>query len=398
MSFLTVTRSLYLMRQLSFSLLLILLLTGCPDSDQPTDPNGGPVAYQTENAFPNLSFSQPLFLTNAGDGSNRLFVVEQGGTIRVFDNDESTSSMSTFLDISGSVSSGGERGLLGLAFHPNYESNGYFYVNYTDGSGDTMISRFEVSDNDPDQADPSSEDLVLQYDQPEGNHNGGHISFGPDGYLYIASGDGGGGGDPYDNGQDPSTLLGNILRIDVDGASNGNNYAVPPDNPFVDNDQDYREEVFAYGLRNPWRFSFDSDNGRLFAADVGQNQYEEIDLIESGGNYGWNIMEGAHCYNSDSCDQSGLILPIWEYDHGVGQSITGGYVYRGPSLSGLTGHYIYGDFSSGKIWALDVSDTEDPSNSELIDTDFSISSFGTDADNELYICSFNGNIYKLVEE
>ena len=170
----------------------------------------------------------------------------------------------------------------------------------------------------------------------------------------------------------------------------------PPDNPYVG--MPGRDEIWAIGLRNPWRFSFDSDNGRLFAADVGQNQYEEIDLIESGGNYGWNIMEGAHCYNSDSCDQSGLILPIWEYDHGVGQSITGGYVYRGPSLSGLTGHYIYGDFSSEKIWALDVSDTEDPSNSELIDTDFSISSFGTDADNELYICSFNGNIYKLVEE
>ncbi|HKL19219.1 MAG TPA: PQQ-dependent sugar dehydrogenase [Halalkalibaculum sp.] len=391
------------MRQLSLSLLLILLLTGCPGSDQPTDPNGddpptGPVTYQTENAFPNLSFSQPLFLTNAGDGSNRLFVVEQGGTIRVFENDASTSSMSTFLDISGRLSSGGERGLLGLAFHPNYESNGYFYVNYTDGNGDTMISRFEVSVSNPDQADPSTEDPVLQYDQPYSNHNGGHIAFGPDGYLYIASGDGGSGGDPDNNGQDPSTLLGNILRIDVDGASNGNNYAIPPDNPFVDNNQGYREEVYAYGLRNPWRFSFDSDNGRLFAADVGQNQYEEIDLIESGGNYGWNIMEGAHCYNSDSCDQSGLILPIWEYDHGVGQSITGGYVYRGPSLSGLTGHYIYGDFSSGKIWALDVSDTEDPSNSELIDTDFSISSFGTDADNELYICSFNGNIYKLVEE
>ncbi|MGK7369187.1 MAG: PQQ-dependent sugar dehydrogenase, partial [Candidatus Halalkalibacterium sp. M3_1C_030] len=249
-----------------------------------------------------------------------------------------------------------------------------------------------------DQADPNSETPILQYNQPESNHNGGHLSFGPDGYLYIASGDGGGGGDPYDNGQDPSTLLGNILRIDVDASSNGNKYAIPPNNPFVGNDQGYREEVYAYGLRNPWRFSFDSENGRLFAADVGQNQYEEIDIIESGGNYGWNIMEGAHCYNSDSCDQSGLILPIWEYDHSEGQSITGGYVYRGPSLNGLTGQYIYGDFSSGRIWALDVSDTDDPSNSELIDTDLNISSFGTDANNELYICSFDGNIYRLIEE
>ncbi len=390
------------MRLLILSILLSLLI-GCGDSDQPTDPNGddppnGPVTYQTEDAFPNLSFSQPLFLTNAGDASNRLFVVEQGGTIQVFENDASTSSKSPFLDISGQISSGGERGLLGLAFHPNYENNGYFYVNYTDGNGDTIISRFEVSGTDQNQADPNSETLILQYDQPYSNHNGGHIAFGPDGYLHIASGDGGSGGDPENNGQDPSTLLGNILRIDVDGAQNGNNYAIPADNPFVGNNQGYREEVYAFGLRNPWRFSFDSENGRLFAADVGQNQYEEIDLIESGGNYGWNIMEGAHCYNSDSCDQSGLILPIWEYDHSEGQSITGGYVYRGTSLSELAGQYIYGDFSSGKIWALDVSDIDNPSNSELLDTGLNISSFGIDADNELYICSFDGNVYKLTTE
>ena len=390
------------MRLLTLSILLSLII-GCSGSDQPTDPNGEnpptePATYTTEDAFPNLSFSQPLYLTDAGDGTNRLFVVEQGGTIRVFDNDASTASMSTFLDISGRISSGGERGLLGLAFHPNYENNGYFYVNYTDGSGDTIISRFEVSGTDPDQADPNSETLILQYDQPYSNHNGGHIAFGPDGYLYIASGDGGSGGDPENNGQDPSTLLGNILRIDVDGSQNGNNYAIPGNNPFVGNNQGYREEVYAYGLRNPWRFSFDSNDGRLFAADVGQNQYEEIDLIESGNNYGWNIMEGAHCYNSSNCDQTGLTLPIWEYDHGEGQSVTGGYVYRGSALSELVGLYIYGDFSSGKIWALDVSDTDNPSNSELLDSSFNISSFGTDADNELYICSFDGNIYSLVEE
>ncbi len=394
------------MRLLLLSVLLVFL-TGCPGSDQPIDPNGGngddpppePGGYQVEKAFPDLSFSNPLFLDHAGDGSNRLFVVEQGGTIEVFENDASTSNATVFLDISDRLVSGGERGLLGLAFHPDYENNGYFYVNYTaDNGGNTVISRFEVSADNPEQADPNSETILLEYDQPYSNHNGGHLAFGPDGYLYIASGDGGSGGDPDNNAQRPETLLGNILRIDVDGSSNGNNYAIPPDNPFVDNDQGYREEVFAYGLRNPWRFSFDSDNGTLLAGDVGQNQYEEIDIIENGGNYGWNIMEGEHCYNASSCDQSGLILPIWEYDHGEGQSITGGYVYRGQALNGLTGRYIYGDFTSGRIWALEFSDPENPTNTELIDSDLNISSFGTDADNELYICSFDGNIYRLVEE
>lgn len=396
------------MRLLFLSVLLVFL-TGCPGSDQPTDPNGNggnggdpppePGTYQVENAFPNLSFSSPLFLDHAGDGSNRLFVVERGGTIQVFENDASTSNATTFLDISDRLVSGGEQGLLGLAFHPDYENNGYFYVNYTDDSGgNTVISRFEVSGSDPNQADPGSETIILQYDQPFGNHNGGHLSFGPDGYLYIASGDGGSGGDPENNAQRPETLLGNILRIDVDGTSNGNEYAIPPENPFVGNDQGYREEVFAYGLRNPWRFSFDSESGQLLAGDVGQNQYEEIDIVENGGNYGWNIMEGEHCYQASSCDMSGLILPIWEYDHDVGRSITGGYVYRGPSLEGLTGRYIYGDFISGRIWALEFSDPENPTNIELINSDLSISSFGTDADDELYFCSFDGNIYQLVEE
>ena len=391
------------MRLLLLSVLL-LFLTGCPSSDQPMDPNGGdpptePGTYTVEDAFPELSFSQPLYLTNPGDGSNRLFVVEQGGTIRVFENDASTSNTTVFLDISDRLVSGGERGLLGLAFHPDYESNGYFYVNYTaDNGGNTVISRFEVSADDPDQADPNSETIILQYDQPYSNHNGGHLAFGPDGYLYIASGDGGSGGDPENNAQRPQTLLGNILRIDIDLSQNGNEYAIPGSNPFVDNNEGYREEIFAYGLRNPWRFSFDSETGTLLAGDVGQNQYEEIDIIENGGNYGWNIMEGEHCYNASSCDQSGLILPIWEYDHSEGGSITGGYVYRGPTLEGLTGRYIYGDFSSGKIWALEFSDPDDPTNTELIDSDLNISSFGTDADNELYICSFDGNIYRLVEE
>jgi len=364
------------------------------------DPPAEPGTYQVEDAFPSLSFSNPLYIDHAGDGSNRLFVVEQGGTIRVFENDPSTSDATVFLDISGRLTSGGERGLLGLAFHPNYENNGYFYVNYTDDDGaNTVISRFEVSAGDPVQADPNSETIILEYDQPFSNHNGGHLSFGPDGYLYIASGDGGSGGDPQNNAQTRENLLGAILRIDVDGSSNGNNYAIPADNPYVGNSEGYREEIYAYGLRNPWRFSFDSQNGDLIAGDVGQNEIEEIDLIENGGNYGWRIMEGTECFNpSSGCDQSGLELPIWEYSHDLGRSITGGFAYRGTELPGLEGWYIYGDFITGLIWALDYSDPDNPENIELVNSDLNISSFGTDADEELYICSFDGNIYKLVEE
>lgn len=397
------------MRLYLIFLLTVTLCTGFSCSSS-TDPNGGngnggngdpppePGTYQVENAFPNLSFSNPLYLDHAGDGSNRLFVVEQGGTIQVFENDPSTSNATTFLDISDRLTSGGERGLLGLAFHPDYENTGYFYVNYTtDNEGNTVISRFQVSSGDPDQADPNSETILLEYDQPFSNHNGGHLAFGPDGYLYIASGDGGSGGDPQNNAQNRSTLLGALLRIDVDGSSNGNEYAIPTDNPFAGNSEGFREEIYAYGLRNPWRFSFDSQNGDLLAGDVGQNAYEEIDIIESGSNYGWNIMEGNHCYDADTCDTDGLVPPVWEYSHDLGRSITGGYVYRGSALSRLTGRYIYGDFVTGIIWALEFSDPDNPTNTELVNSDLSISSFGTDADDELYICSFDGNIYKLVE-
>lgn len=385
-------------------LLLLLLITGYSCKNNSTDPDNGngnpppdPGSYQTESAFPNLSFDNPLYLTDAGDGSNRLFVVEQGGTIKLFESDAATSNHSTFLDISGRLVSGGERGLLGLAFHPDFENNGYFYVNYTADNPDRIvISRFRVSAGSADQGDPDSEVVLLEYNQPFANHNGGYITFGPDGYLYIASGDGGSGGDPDENAQNRTNLLGKILRIDVDGSEDGNNYAIPPENPFIGNSEGYREEIYAYGLRNPWRFSFDSQDGTLIAGDVGQNQIEEVDIIENGGNYGWDTMEGTECFEpSSGCDQSGLILPIWEYTHNLGNSITGGYVYRGPTLDELTGRYIYGDFGSGRIWALDISDPENPSNTELIDSDLNISSFGTDAENELYICSFDGQIYRL---
>ncbi|MEX0774010.1 MAG: PQQ-dependent sugar dehydrogenase [Balneolales bacterium] len=356
-------------------------------------------SYQTTEAFPDLSFTRPVDFQHSGDNTNRLFVVEQRGVISVFQNDATTSDKTVFLDISEQVDDeGNEEGLLGLAFHPDYETNGYFYVNYTAGNPDrSVISRFQVSPDGPEQADEASEQEILSFDQPYGNHNGGQVSFGPDGYLYIAVGDGGSGGDPENNGQDRTTLLGNILRIDVDNQEDGNNYAIPQDNPFAGNNEGYREEIYAWGLRNPWRFSFDSGNGRLWTGDVGQNAYEEINIIEKGKNYGWNIMEATHCYEpSSGCDQSGLELPIWEYDRSEGDiSVTGGFVYRGPTLAELTGQYIYADYASGRIWGLDYSDLDSPVNTELLEADFQISSFGVDQDNELYICGFDGNIYKL---
>lgn len=382
-----------------FSLMLLVLVGACTDAtDSGEEPEPSePSSYRVEGAFPELSFDRPLDLQHPGDGSNRLFVVEQHGVIKVFENESSTTEASVFLDITDRVTSGGERGLLGLAFHPDYESNGYFYVNYTTGDLRTVVSRFEVDSSNPDQAIKQSEIEIISFEQPYGNHNGGQLQFGPDGYLYIATGDGGSGGDPQGNAQDRSTLFGNILRIDVNGMEDGHNYAIPPDNPFVGNTEGFREEIFAYGLRNPWRFSFDAQEGTLWAGDVGQGAYEEIDIIKSGQNYGWNIMEGSSCYESDNCDQSDLTLPVIDYGRDQGQSVTGGYVYRGPTLGGLTGWYVYADFVSGRIWALDASNPDNPENIELLNTDLSISSFGVDANNELYICAFDGNIYRLVE-
>ncbi|MGD8427906.1 MAG: PQQ-dependent sugar dehydrogenase [Balneolaceae bacterium] len=391
------------MRYLVFSFLFFPLLS-CSNTNKAENNNDGQnqgsdaASYQTVEAFPSLSFDEPVDLQHAGDQSNRIFVVEKNGLIWVFQNEETTNSKSVFLDIRDRVDdSGSEEGLLGLAFHPDFENNGYFYVNYTASNPSrTVIARFKVSEQNADVADENSELQIMTYEQPYSNHNGGQLAFGPDGYLYIAVGDGGSGGDPQGNGQNRQTLLGSILRIDVDIQSNGDNYAIPPDNPFAGNSQNFREEIFAYGLRNPWRFSFDPDNGRLWAGDVGQNDYEEIDIIENGNNYGWNIMEGTHCYSpSSGCDTSGLTMPVIDYDHSQGISITGGYVYRGPTLSSLTGLYIYGDYGSGRIWSLDYSNPDAPVNTQLLRADFSISSFGVDENSELYICGFNGKIYKL---
>lgn len=380
-------------------LLSLFLFTGCQqDKKHQTDHT----SYKAVEAFPNLSFNRPVGLQYPGDGSNRLFVVEQKeGIISVFDNDSLTSDKTVFLDISDRIEGdGNEEGLLGLAFHPDYQTNGYFYVNYSASNPRrTVISRFEVSSDNPNRAVRETEQEILSYEQPYGNHNGGQLSFGPDGYLYIASGDGGSANDPQGNGQDRTTLLGAILRIDVNSRENGNNYAIPEDNPFVGNNEGFREEIYAYGLRNPWRFSFDAENGRLWAGDVGQGTYEEIDIIKKGGNYGWNIMEGSRCFEPENnCNKSELELPVWEYGRELGVSITGGFVYRGSTLLSLIGKYIYADYATGRIWSLDNSNSNDPINTQLIQVDFGVSSFGADQDNELYICGFDGKIYRLTQE
>lgn len=375
----------------------------CSEACTPTNGNGRPesvgVGYQVTVAFPKLSFTRPVDLQHANDNSNRLFVAEQRGIISVFKNDASASSKSTFLDIRDKVEdNGNEEGLLGLAFHPQYKTNGYFYVNYTARNPDrTVISRFRVSAYNPEVADPESEVVLLTFDQPYSNHNGGQVSFGPDGYLYIGVGDGGSGGDPKGHGQNLKTLLGSILRIDVNKQENGKKYAIPADNPFAGNKSGYKEEIYAYGLRNPWRLSFDPVTKKLWTGDVGQNAYEEIDIIEKGGNYGWNIMEGKHCFEpSRNCNQQGLKLPVWEYPRNEGVSITGGFVYRGPSLPELKGKYIYADYGSGKIWVLDATNVNNPVNTILVESNLNISSFGVDPKNELYICAFDGKIYRIV--
>ena len=348
--------------------------------------------------FHRLLFDRMIHLTHAGDGTNRLFLVLQPGQILVFLNVESVESPVVFLDIRDQVdSSGNEEGLLGLAFGPEYKIDGYFYVYYTASSPErSVISRFSVIPSDPNKADPDSELVILEVDQPADNHNGGNLIFGPDDYLYIGLGDGGGAGDPDENGQNKSTLLGTILRIDITASSSGERYRIPPDNPYTELDN-FRGEIWAYGLRNPWRFTFDKETGLFWVGDVGQNGYEEVDIVKRGGNYGWNLMEGFHCFPPliPVCDESELELPIVEYTHADGCSITGGYVYRGSRLESLYGAYVYGDFCSGKIWALRFDGSKVTEHIELIDSPLSISSFGEDEEGELYILSFDGRIYRL---
>ncbi|OGD45837.1 glucose sorbosone dehydrogenase [Candidatus Bathyarchaeota archaeon RBG_16_48_13] len=346
--------------------------------------------YGIQIAFSQLTFSNPVGICSAGDGSNSLFVVEQAGTIRVFQNAADAAASTVFLDITDRVLFSGEQGLLGLAFHPNFSSNGYFYVDYVEPNPTrTVIARYKTLAGNPNGADKASEFVILEIAQPFPNHKGGQLAFGPDGYLYIGLGDGGSGGDPLGNGQNRLTLLGKILRVDVNSPSSGRNYGIPADNPFVGNALGYREEIFAYGFRNPWRFSFDSATGKLWVGDVGQDQIEEIDVVEKGKNYGWNIMEGTLHYKGGN--QTGLELPVYEYNHSLGYAIIGGYVYRGSALPQLRGAYVYGDYGSGRIWALAANGT----NTLLVNSNLTISSFGIGENKELYGCAFDGKIYSL---
>jgi glucose/arabinose dehydrogenase len=339
---------------------------------------------------------RPNHLTYAGDGSGRQFVVEQPGRIRVIK--DGNLLPTPFLDIVSVVGSeANEQGLLSVAFHPDYAINGYFFVNYTNKDGDTTISRYQVSD-DPDLADPGSAKILLTIGQPYGNHNGGQILFGPDGYLYVGMGDGGAANDPHDNGQKLDTLLGKILRIDVD---NADPYGAPQDNPFI-NETNARPEIWSYGWRNPWRISFDSITGDMYIADVGQNKYEEVHVelagAPGGQNYGWRLMEGFHCFNPAECDPASLPveLPVTEYDHAQGCSITGGYVYRGANYPELTGTYLYGDYCSGLVWGLRLEADGSWSNAQLLPSNTNISSFGQDEAGEIYLIDHRGTIYQIV--
>jgi glucose/arabinose dehydrogenase len=390
-------------------LVLAAALPGCgggspSPSPSPTPPSsacadGEPVAGTPALALKTVAsgFVSPLDLRAAPGDKTRLFVVERGGRVRIVRNGQILPA--PFLDVSGRISAGGERGLLGLAFHPRYSENGRFFVNYTDPNGDTHISEFRVSPGDPDAADGASERVLLTVDQPFANHNGGSLAFGSDGMLYAGLGDGGSGGDPLGNGQNLATRLGKLLRLDVDGTS-----LAPPDNPFVGR-SGAAPEIWAYGLRNPWRFSFDAATGDLYIGDVGQDLYEEIDVEASprrgGEDYGWNVMEGTHCYNAGSCSTAGLTMPVLEYGHDAGCSVTGGVVYRGCRMPGYAGTYFYGDYCSAFVRSFRLqngaaSEARDWSNA-LGSGLSSISSFGVDAEGEVYILDLNrGTVNKIV--
>ena len=355
-----------------------------------------------QNAFPNLSFSSPIDFQIAKGLTDTMFVVERAGAIQRVPNDPETDEKLEVLDIRSRVATQGEGGLLGVAFHPDLMQNGYLFAHYTTSNPfRSVFARFETDPDDSKIFDADSEFILFEVDQPASNHNAGQIRFGPDGYLYIALGDGGGGGDPFEHGQDRTTLHGNILRIDVDNTDEGLNYAIPAENPFVDNEEGWREEIFAWGFRNPFRFSFDSETGKLWVADVGQSDREEVNIVEAGNNYGWSIMEGSICFPpSSECDTTGLELPVHEYGFSGGQSITGGFIYRGDEAPEQQGRYFYGDYVTGDLWSFDFDGEEAIDNRSIGEVSpFQLVCFGEDHDRELYMCLMNqGNIYRIVME
>lgn len=379
--------------------LILAMLVATSSVQCQSDKSSRPVAasIKTVNQWPQVSFNLPLDFQVMPGQTDRVAIVEQGGIILSLALSNQTAQPDTLLDIRDRINKEGwEEGLLGLAFHSDYAANGYLYVNYTAANPRrTVISRFARLSSNPLRADPASEVMILQFNQPFANHNGGCLVFGPDGFLYIGTGDGGSGGDPQGNGQNRATLLGKMLRIDVDNPSGGRAYGIPADNPLVGNSNGWREEIWAWGLRNPWRYSFDRETGQLWIADVGQNAIEEVNIGLRGANYGWNTMEGSRCFNPPSgCVTTGLTLPIWEYDHSLGQSITGGYVYRGSRLSSLVGAYLVADFISGRIWGIRPNGSNYQSQL-LAETGLSIASFGEDSAGNLYLCAFDGRIYRI---
>jgi glucose/arabinose dehydrogenase len=378
-----------------------------------------PLAVQVVEAFPKLQWPdwilgldegrpqepRPLIVTGAGDGTNRLFIASQYGAVFVIPNDPNAQAMELFLDIRDKIQydvKENEEGFLGLAFHPKFAENGEFFVYYTalptpENPHLSVISRFKVSKDDPNRADPQSEEVLLTIKQPYWNHNGGTLVFGPDGYLYIGLGDGGAANDPHMNGQNLQTLLGKILRIDVDRKDPGKQYAIPGDNPFAGR-EDARGEIWAYGIRNIWRNTFDRETGSHWAGDVGQNLWEEIDIIKRGGNYGWNLREAKHPFGPvGSTPRADLIEPVWEYHHDVGKSITGGYVYRGRDVPELAGAYLYADFVTGQIWALwyDVDKEQVTANRSIIPRGQPVMTFGEDDHGEVYFATQGGGIFKF---
>ena len=376
-------------------------------------PQASPTASQPGSTIPPLDtgpdrlrlervadgLDDPIGLTSAGDGSGRLFVNERSGVVRVIARDGRLQDRA-FVDLSDRIDAGGERGLLGLAFHPNFATNRRLFVHYSRaGDGATVVSELTAA-ADLKTADPRSERVLFTIPDPFVNHNGGQLAFGPDGYLYIGLGDGGGAGDPLQNAQNPNVLLGKILRIDVD-RTGGGQYGIPANNPFAPDGVrpgGGRAEIWALGLRNPWRFSFDPDGGDLYIGDVGQGSWEEIDRQPAdsagGENYGWNVMEGRHCFGGD-CDQTGYVKPIAEYGHDQGCSVTGGYVYRGDAQAELQGVYVFGDFCSGIIFTLQVDEgTVDPK--PVLESGLGVSSFGTDEAGEIYLVDIGGAIYHVL--